>query len=435
MSTYREPNGNTSLGEAGSTKDRPAHGNDSRSSSRYYYLDAARAILMTLGIFIHAADVYSVRSPWIVHDVQTGRFFDILGWTIHLFRMPSFYMIAGFFCAFSLRRYGVLAFLKLRSIRIGVPLVVTALLINNCQALFQLWFQRAHPLSAPWPISSVKSIWLNGTWLFHLWFLVYLLLYLYIAAGAFHFAPSVIDRVRTELARVPEPVILMAMPFASLCAHAVVVVAPMLKTSILGFIQIPLFLDYSPFFAYGYFCFVRGNRVFCSRWTAAVWLLALGVGGSIPDVLDGRGILGNYCYYAQTWGASLLCLTVFQKCLNRTSSAFRSLSDASYSIYLFHHIIVVVLGALLVDMAWVGAPAKFATVVIATFAAGLILHKYAVSRYRLLSLLFNGRTTLPGESQNRPHKSSGSDRCGSSLAKQPSRIRKNSLQQVTGEMM
>lgn len=60
------------------------------SLARNYSLDAARGILMMLGAFIHAANVYSVADGWLIHDGNGNQIFDVLVKCIHTFRMPTF---------------------------------------------------------------------------------------------------------------------------------------------------------------------------------------------------------------------------------------------------------------------------------------------------------------------------------------------------------
>lgn len=70
------------------------------SAPRDHSLDALRAAMMLLGVVLHSAASYTVnaeRTPWPYQDAQTTVGFDLLVFTIHIFRMPVFFLVAGFF--------------------------------------------------------------------------------------------------------------------------------------------------------------------------------------------------------------------------------------------------------------------------------------------------------------------------------------------------
>src|SRR6266545_4802893 len=88
---------------------------------RYHSLDALRGTMMLLGIYLHAAVAYSRHGSWPWKDGSTTGVFDLTLGLIHVFRMPVFYCLAGFFAAFLLEHRGTAGFLKNRMVRILVP--------------------------------------------------------------------------------------------------------------------------------------------------------------------------------------------------------------------------------------------------------------------------------------------------------------------------
>jgi fucose 4-O-acetylase-like acetyltransferase len=69
---------------------------------RYHSLDALRAAMMLLGLVLHSAASYTrtpLRAAWPYHDTHNSIVFDLLLFFIHLFRMPIFFVVAGFFAA------------------------------------------------------------------------------------------------------------------------------------------------------------------------------------------------------------------------------------------------------------------------------------------------------------------------------------------------
>src|SRR5262245_10746740 len=95
------------------------------NEARLRYIDFCRAVLFSLGVILHSAWLLKDRSPFLthVHDF------------IHSFRMESFFLIAGFFSAMTLYRNPPEKFLRMRLLRLFVPLVIWGTLINvflNC---------------------------------------------------------------------------------------------------------------------------------------------------------------------------------------------------------------------------------------------------------------------------------------------------------------
>lgn len=77
-------------------------------------LDAARGILMMLGVVLHTANIYSTQGGWLVWDTERNGFFDVLTELIHVFRMPAFFWISGYFCALTFQRSGSQGLLRKR---------------------------------------------------------------------------------------------------------------------------------------------------------------------------------------------------------------------------------------------------------------------------------------------------------------------------------
>ena len=82
-----------------------------------------------LGIVLHAAYlcVEGHHSFQSVHDV------------IHSFRMEAFYLIAGFFSAVSLERSPAASYLRKRILRLGVPFLFGALVVDTVSNCANHW--------------------------------------------------------------------------------------------------------------------------------------------------------------------------------------------------------------------------------------------------------------------------------------------------------
>lgn len=70
-----------------------------QDNRRYHSLDALRGIMMMLGIVLHASQWYITEPPGGIpmpRDASTSYLFDVIMHFIHSFRMPLFFVLAGF---------------------------------------------------------------------------------------------------------------------------------------------------------------------------------------------------------------------------------------------------------------------------------------------------------------------------------------------------
>ena len=71
--------------------------------------------MMLLGLVLHSAVnyvVFPLGPAWPYKDPATSTVFDILVFVIHLFRMPVFFVAAGFFAAMLMERDGARGILR-----------------------------------------------------------------------------------------------------------------------------------------------------------------------------------------------------------------------------------------------------------------------------------------------------------------------------------
>jgi len=83
--------------------------------ARYHSLDAARGLLMLVGIYFHII-VFHYGESWL----------GIVGMNTHYWRMHTFFLISGFFSALVLNRKGHYEMLDNRFKRIFLPLIILA---------------------------------------------------------------------------------------------------------------------------------------------------------------------------------------------------------------------------------------------------------------------------------------------------------------------
>lgn len=92
---------------------------------RLHALDNLRAVMMWLGIVLHVAAMHMVApTPLFWHDRDSSLLADLATAGIHSFRMPVFFVVAGFFVTMLVRQRGTGAMLKHRFRRIALPFLV-----------------------------------------------------------------------------------------------------------------------------------------------------------------------------------------------------------------------------------------------------------------------------------------------------------------------
>lgn len=129
------------------------------TDGRIHFLDAARAILMFLGIPYHVAMVYRTGNDWeFATSDEQSVLLSYVAEFIHIFRMPLFFMVAGYFAMLMLSRKDPGRWFGGRIFKLGVPLVAAGLVLNPISLLVQ-------------DDSAMLLAYVGDHWLAHLWFL------------------------------------------------------------------------------------------------------------------------------------------------------------------------------------------------------------------------------------------------------------------------
>lgn len=384
----------------------PAHPprNAGDETARYHALDALRAAAMSLGIVLHAAVAY-MREPvpgllWPVHEPGTTGFFDWVFWWIHGFRIPLFFVVAGFFSAMLITRRGAGGFLQHRTRRILVPYLLAALVI--LPAIYYAWawgWLRTDRCTVRevqrWQFND-PIIQANFRGPAHLWFLqdLYvfcLIAWLFAIVGVRWFRSPGFDRF-CNLWRSPVSALLFALPtFALLWLDPGIVYE--FKNS---FLPRPMHLVYSLWFYVTGLALYRARRHLPRmRRGAPLWLLAsLGMfvlairWQDAPD--DEAWTRGGLALVSAlfTWCSIVGWLGVFLCWLDGHRPVARYLSDASYWIYLVHLPLVGLGHVVVSDIDW---PPWMRFGVVLSGSAVICLLTYAMLvRYTFIGLMLNG---------------------------------------------
>ncbi len=153
------------------------------SSERVYSLDALRAIMMLLGIVLHTSVTYGsidYGTAWTLKDPNNSFVFDIIVGLIHAFRMPVFFVAAGFFGALLFYKKGPKAMLINRAKRILMPFLAGILIIYPL-VTFAFYYSKSAFIGVESPFNIALDVIVSGKFLpfkfVHLWFLYFLIIF------------------------------------------------------------------------------------------------------------------------------------------------------------------------------------------------------------------------------------------------------------------
>lgn len=362
---------------------------------RDFSLDAARASLMLLGIVLHGSTAYSRHGEWIVIDPDGSALFDVLTQAIHLFRMPAFFWISGYFFALTMSRGASARQLGRRLLRLLAPLFATWVTFN----LAQDWVvARATGAS---PVEAIR----DGVPVHHLWFLVDLTVLTLVAATSMLVPTRRLRRLGGPLHRhLTVPQLLLGLTFLSTVTILAARATGVAYVRLARVTTLARLAHYLPFFAVGIVMhhLPELRRVFL-RVPSQLAIVALPLGVLAQSYRRDHGLVAELAAPTESlaiWICIAVVLQMFYQFVRHENRVVRLLNDSSYSIYLFHHAIMVALVFLLLPFP-VGPLVKFFLVCILSLTTAAALHVHVVRRSDLLRLLFNGVAPRPRRAPGR----------------------------------
>jgi hypothetical protein len=382
---------------------------------RLHALDALRGLALLLGIILHAT-VSFIPTPtrfWIIQDTHPSMTLALLFFVIHVFRMTTFFLMAGFFAHMSLHRRGVWGFVKDRMQRIALPLVVAWPIVIAALLVVINWaagFPNGGPIpgATKWPV-------LPRFPLTHLWFL-YVLLEFYAAMLLLRSGVAWLDRsgrFRTFADRLIAQV--MRSPLAPAILAVPIGIAFSLDPTWMGWFgvrtpdgslltNLQALIGFGTAFGFGWLLHRQIDllRILEKRWLShlafAIGFIAISLLAFSPGLLDVRSIaisvdtmrLAGAAFYALAiWTTTFAAIGLALRFMSSFSPTRRYLADASYWLYLIHLPIVIALQVAVsqIDWRW---PIKFAAILVVGLPVMLASYQLLV-RYTYIGIVLNGR--------------------------------------------
>jgi glucans biosynthesis protein C len=363
-------------------------------SARIHSMDALRASTMMLLVPVHAAGLLAVNG-------HPGEWATAIYWFVHIFRLPLFFAMSGFFLALLLTRKGLGLTARNRTVRIAVPLAIG--LVTLVPALILAADASEVAIVGggqgnPDPLSLEPSF---------LWFLWYLLIVDGAAIAAHLLVPNVLRTagrwLRNRIARPLDGLPVLAVATALVLWPGAHWVAASPTDSFVP--DLPGLLYYAIFFALGATLYTHRELVdgaAANAWRWAGCALVAVVPAAALHTLHNSPVYSTrpmielaalLTYAIATWCSLLALVGLASRYLRRDRPSLRYLADSSYWIYLSHLPAMVLLVAAAGTTA-LGTGPQFLLVTVGSLAFSLATYPLFV-RYTTIGRLLNGPRQRP----------------------------------------
>ena len=376
---------------------------------RLHSFDNLRALMMWLGIVLHVAINHTTGpSALPFRDSKTTPLADLLLVFIHAFRMPVFFILAGYFVALLVARRGYPGMLKHRLRRLALPFAIFWPILIVCTTLLMLVYLHLMAYgSVGLDVSLIakKSKHTSPFNTMQMWFIWYLILFCVLTAVLAPLASRLPAALRHAGARVLHALasswwgpLVLAIPLAFIGSfYRAGMLAPNGS-----FIPNPAELVHSGlFFVIGLVLHRHQDSLF-PLLTARAWrnmlaglvsfFVALGLFKSFVTNPHGLAHIEAsiaFVYNLTSWLWSLGLIGLSLRFLTTQNRVLRYVSESSYWVFLVHMLGTIGFGAILYSQPF-GPVTKIVLNIGMTTAACLLTYQVLV-RYTLIGVLLNVR--------------------------------------------
>ncbi|MBU2032005.1 MAG: acyltransferase family protein [Alphaproteobacteria bacterium] len=381
------------------------------SSERLHGLDALRGGALLLGVVLHGSMSFFPTQIWIVGDDQRSVWASGLFFVIHLFRMTTFFLIAGLFAHMMLGRAGVWGFVKNRLARIAAPLAVFWGPVLTAIVVVLIWNAGLQGMTAADAPPTPEYDWTNIP-LTHLWFLWVLLIF-YVAHLVLR-APFVLLHRTGAWGRVIDRMTAgLIGPWGPFVLGAPLALALWFQPNWIAFFGVPTpdagLIPNTPALvgfglAFGFGALLDRRRALLARiqaWWPAYLGLAIGAGATalmlaggpdprlVPVTDPTTKAMAAAAFGVATYASAFAAMALALRFFGGHSAATRYVADASYWIYIVHLPLVMAAQVLVQDWA-IPWPVKLGLVVGGVLAVSVASYELLI-RHSFMGRWLNGR--------------------------------------------
>lgn len=370
-------------------------------TNRIHSLDALRAIMMLLGIVFHAGISYCVYDQgrtWPLKDPNTTHIFiDFMIGYLHIFRMPIFFVVAGFFGALLFYERSPKIMLQNRFKRVLLPFIVFVILMwPILGSSYLITFEAFTGDAAPQASGGFSIALLIPQSSFHLWFLQYLFMISLIAftlAMLVKQTPS-LTKVISKMMNVLLENVFIKVGVTSIIIFVVLYIMNQTWVETTNYFtpNWKTLLFYSTFYFFGWVLFKSKNRLHTfMKYDWFLFVISLALYGVIL-FFKSREFPLNVLMFLNALVASLCLFGItglFIRYFSGASAKMRYISDASYWVYIIHMPFTLALPGLLVNTPFY-AIVKFFIITLITSLVAFVTYNYWV-RSTFIGQFLNGR--------------------------------------------
>ncbi len=362
---------------------------------RRHDIDWLRVAAFSILIFYHTGMLF-VTWDWHIKDPQASQLFEPVMLFVNQWRLPLLFFISGLGTSFSLRRRTAPGFLRERSTRLLLPLVVGILFVVPPQVFVERQLQGQALSFLEFYPHFFSGIYPEGNFSWHhLWFLPYLFVFSVILIPFALLSKSSLEAFRRHMSR-PIPVLLLFLPVAM----SEIALRPHWpsKHNLLG--------DWANFCSY-FFIFLMGFVISTDKniWRSIVRMRWFALSGGVAlfssmnlFFLGREGpfeatevAVYRFVRAANMWCWVLACLGFASVHLNRPSRWIGYANAAVYPFYILHQMFIILWAHQLLD--WSAHPMmKLLVVTALTFCSCFVLYEALIRRVSFLRPCFGLKT-------------------------------------------
>jgi len=382
---------------------------EKEKSSRLYYLDWLRVILI-FGVFLyHVVRPFDPLIEWHINNAEQSETVMAILLLVNPWGIPLFFLVAGAGSWFALRRRSNRQYISERVNRLLIPFIVGSILLTPFQkyleALHKGTFRGSFPSFIPEMLvesisGNLFSPLLFGDWGLHLWFLGFLFAFSLLSLPVFNWfkrdAGGSFISWLSRLVEVRGGILLFILPLAL----ARVLVQPFFPVAERGWLDFVYFLL---FFILGYIIYSddRFQGAVCrDRWllfaSGVLGLLAffaitavygdVALEWSLTYVVPWSIIL-IFAFTLMSWGWALTVLYLAMKYLNISNKWLEYGNETIMPFYLLHQPVIIVIAFFVVQ--WeTGVPVKLLVILIGSFLITLGLVELLIRPFKPMRRLF-----------------------------------------------
>lgn len=375
-----------------------------QKTERIHALDSLRAIMMLLGLVLHSVITYIGGEPYVAWPIRDPNNFNPnLEWIsslIHVFRMPIFMVVAGFFAALLFYERGARRMFKNRMNRITLPFLVFVIIlfvpvVGGMNYTLEVFASNPDAIENTLEKFSTAQSFIP-TRTMHLWFLYYLIMFSvvsFLLGLLFKKLPKISKSIHNTFHYILKSPTLRLFVFTFLTVLILVFMDKYwVNTSTSFILEFNTFIFYLFFYMFGWLLyksksflktFMKHDWLFTILGTALfTWYFILDT--AKLDLLIIMSIRSLAC-----WLLIFGITGLFIRYASHHSARMRYISDASYWVYLLHLPLTIIIPALIAD--WdISGVLKFLFVMLTTSCICFVTYHFFV-RNTFIGKFLNGR--------------------------------------------